>query len=446
MRELRFPAMLNRVLQLAKRSRRFEGFDLLLRDESQVSLKFESGRLKESALRQEAGISFRGVSRGKVGIAGTTDLSGDAALEDLLKRASASAEQGEECALAFPGSSRLPDLSLFDDTAAGMDVEHLAELGRRVVAQLKRPGWQVTASVDRFLETSSFVNSAGQSFKSRATAISVGAEVTRVKGDDVLMAYDDVVGAGVPSAAELDAIAASVVRRIERGEKIVEPPEGKLPVLFTPHGCAAVLLPLHQALSGKTVLQGISPLGGKLGEALFDPAFDVTDDPLLSSRVGSRPADDEGMPSARLKLIERGRLNAFVYDLETAARAGTASTGHGRRSTFGKPGISFSNLLIKPGAANEEALLKEMGHGLVVDELIGVGQGNVISGSFSHPVALAYRVDGGEITGRVKDAAVAGNSYELLKRIRMIGSAAKWIGGSRLVPPLLLDAVNVAKR
>ncbi len=438
--------MIERVVSLARRSRRFEGFDLLLRDETQLSLKFESGRLKESALRQEAGVNFRGVSRGKVGVAGTTDLTGDDALEDLLRRAAASAEQGEECALAFPGATRLPEVSLFDDVAAGMDVEHLAELGRRVVAQLKRPGWQVTAAVDRYLETTSFVNSAGQTFTCRATAISVGAEVTQVRGDDVLMAYDDVTAAGVPSAAELDAIAASVARRIERGQKIVAPPEGKLPVLFTPHGCEAVLLPLHQALSGKTVLQGISPLGGKLGEALFDPAFDLTDDPLLSSRVGSRPADDEGTISARLPLIEHGTLKAFVYDLETASRAGTASTGHGRRSTFGKPGIGFSNLVLRPGTATEEDLLTEMGHGLVVDELIGVGQGNVISGSFSHPVALAYRVDGGEIAGRVKDAAVAGNAYELLKRIRAIGSGAKWMGGSRLVPPLLLDSVNVARR
>ena len=438
--------MIERVLQLARRSARFEGFDLMLRDERQLGLKFESGRLKETGLHQEAGISFRGVSGGRVGIAGTTDLARDEAFEDLLRRAAASAEQGEPCTLAFPGASRLPSVSVFDDQAAALDVEHLAALGQRVVDRLKRPGWQVGASVDRYVETSSFVNSAGQSFTSRATAIAVFAEVTRVKGDDVLMAWDDVTAAGLPSQAELDTIAASITRRMERGERVVEPPEGQLPVLFTPHGSAAVLLPLHQALSGKTVLQGISPLGGKVGEALFDSAFEVTDDPLLSSRVGSRPADDEGMPSARLPLIERGTLRAFVYDLETAARAGTASTGHGRRTTFGKPAIAFSNLVIKPGTADEQALLKEMGHGLVVDELIGVGQGNVISGAFSHPVALAYRVDGGEITGRVKDAAVAGNAYELLKRIRAIGSAAKWLGGSRLVPPLLLDAVNVARR
>jgi len=70
----------------------------------------------------------------------------------------------------------------------------------------------------------------------------------------------------------------------------------------------------------------------------------------------------------------------------------------------------------------------------------------VISGAFSHPVALAYRVEGGEIAGRVKDAAVAGNAYDVLKRIRMVGREVKWLGGSRLVPPLVLDAVDVARR
>src|SRR2546425_13333658 len=54
--------------------------------------------------------------------------------------------------------------------------------------------------------------------------------------------------------------------------------------------------------------------------------------------------------------------------------------------------------------------------GLLVDELIGVGQGNVTGGAFSHPVALAYRIERGAITGRVKDAAVAGNAYRSEER------------------------------
>jgi PmbA protein len=425
---------------------RTQGADALLREEDELTLRFETGRLKESALRRETGLNLRIVAEGRAGFAGTTDLAGGAALDDLVARALASAGQGDPCDLAWPAVGPLEAVRTFDDAAAGIDVASLAVLGRRVVERLQRPGWQVGASVDRTVERTVFANSAGSVFAFQATAISVSAEVTRIAGDDVLMAYDDVCATGVPADADLDALAQRIVTRMERGERVVEPPEGKLPVLFTPNGSGCIFLPLRQALSGKTVLQGISPFGEKLGQRLFDVSFDYVDDPLLDDRLASRPADDEGVPSRRLPLVERGEVRAFVYDLETASRSGTTSTGHGRRGTFGKPGISFANLVMREGDADEAALLREVGHGLLVEDLIGVGQGNVISGAFSHPVALAYRVDGGEITGRVKDAAVAGNAYDLLKRIRMVGRDGKWIGGSRLVPPMVLDAVNVARR
>jgi len=90
-------------------------------------------------------------------------------------------------------------------------------------------------------------------------------------------------------------------------------------------------------------------------------------------------------------------------------------------------------------------LVREVTDGLLVDELIGVGQGNVIGGPFSHPVALAYRIERGEITGRVKDAAVAGNAYELWKRVGGFGSDARWTG-ARYAPSVLLEGVSVAHR
>jgi PmbA protein len=90
-------------------------------------------------------------------------------------------------------------------------------------------------------------------------------------------------------------------------------------------------------------------------------------------------------------------------------------------------------------------LLGGIKDGLIVDDLIGVGQGNVMGGAFSHPVALAYRVQNGEITGRVKDAAVAGNVYELLKKIGGWGNDGRWLG-SRWSASLLLEGVSVASR
>lgn len=433
--------MIEKVLERART--RGSAADTILRDSATLSLKFESGRLKESALSQEAGLNLRVFANGKVGIAGTTDL---AALDDVVQRAFASAEEGEPLAAELPGKLPLPPVNTWDDRAAGLDVAALAAIGRALLEPLTRPGWQVGASVDRVVETLSFANTAGQIVSYRSTAVSFGAEVTRVAGDDVLMAYDGGATVGVPEAGELERLTRHILVKMARSEKIVDSPEGRLPVLFTPEGSSCVWMPIRMAVSGKTVLQGVSPLGGKIGEKLFDSAVTFTDDPTALGRVASRPADDEGVPSKPLAMIEQGVVRAFVYDLETAARASTKSTGHGARSTFGKPGISFSNTVLATGTLDEAGLLCEMKHGLIVDELIGVGQGNVVGGAFSHPVALAWRVDGGEITGRVKDAAIAGNAYDLLKNIRAFGSEARWLGGTRLVPPLLLDEVNVAGR
>ncbi len=432
---------LNQVLDLARA--KGARADALLRDTTVLSLSFEAGRLKGSALSQEAGLNLRVIANGRIGVAGTTDLT---APDDVVRRAFASAAEGELLELALPAASPLPMIETFDARAADLDVARLAALGRAVVERLQRPGWQVTASVERHLETAWFANTSGQAFEQRASAVTLAAEVTRVAGDDVLMAYDTFAANGPPDDGDLERLAGRIVRKIELSERIVEPPEGRLPVLFTPEGLEAVLMPVRQALSGKSVLQGISPLGGKLGETMFDTRFSIGDDPLAAGRIASRAADEEGVPSSRLPLIERGVVRAFVYDLETAARAGARSTAHGQRSTFGKPGIQFSNLVLQTGELDEAALLGEVGNGLVVDELIGVGQGNVSSGAFSHPVALAWRVDKGEITGRVKDAAVAGNAFELLRRIVAIGREGRWLGGTRYVPPIVIDGVNVARR
>ncbi len=296
-------------------------------------------------------------------------------------------------------------------------------------------------------------NTAGADGSYRSTTVSVSADLTRIAGDDVLMIYDSYVASDLPTERALDALAQSIEHRLTAALTIVAPPEGALPVAFTPAGLAAVLLPLEQALSGKSVVQGVSPLAERVGAPVFDPAFTLTDDPLVPGRPGSRPFDDEAVPSAAGALVERGVVRRFVYDLETASRAGTRSTGHGHRGIFGKPRIGYTNLILGEGGQGQGegsaplggGLLAGIEDGLLVDDLIGVGQGNVIGGAFSHPVGLAYRVRRGEVVGRVKEAAVAGNAYELLKRIGGFGSDGRWLG-SRWAPSVLLEGVSVARR
>ena len=443
--------MIDRLLEAA--ARKVDGADALWRREEQTAVAFESGRLKAAGMSEEAGLNLRVLSAGRMGVAGTTAATPDA--QALVERARQSAELGELVELAFPKSAggSLPHVPTYFDRAANASLDDLVRMGRLLVERLGRPDRQVNVSVEREVADTSVGNSAGARGSYRSTGVAVTADITRIAGDDVLMVYDQYVGAELPSDADLEALVRSIESRLEPALKVVTPPEGSLPVVFTPMGLAAVLLPLEQALSGKTVLQGSSPLAGKVGETMFDTRFSITDDPLAPGRPSSRPVDDECVPSRATSLVDRGAVGHFVYDLETAARAKTQSTGNGRRGFFGKPHIGYTNILVTgtggrgrgTGPVLGGGLIADIDDGLIVDDLIGVGQGNVIGGSFSHPVALAYRVQRGEVTGRVKDAAVAGNAYELLKKIGGFGTDGRWIG-SRWSPSMLLDGVSVARR
>ena len=448
--------MIDRVLETARG--KVDGADALWRREEQTTVAFESGRLKSAGISEEAGLNLRVVANGRMGVAGTTAAKPDP--KELVARAGASAELGEVVELAFPNPSpqSLPPIPTFFDRTANASLAELIRMGRLLVERLSRPDCQVNVAVQREVADTAVGNTAGARGEYRATGIAVTADITRIAGDDVLMVYDQYIGADMPSDADLEALVQSVETRLTAALNIVTPPDGALPVVFTPAGLAAVVLPLEQALSGKTVLQGSSPLAGKVGELLFDARLSIVDDPLTPGRPASRPVDDECVPSRSTGLVERGVVGRFVYDLETAARAKTQSTGNGRRGVFGKPHIGYTNIVFRmadgPHVGAQHAahlhmlgggLIDDIQDGLIVDDLIGVGQGNVISGAFSHPVGLAYRVQRGEITGRVKDAAVAGDAYDLLKRIGGFGSDGRWLG-ARWSPSLLLDGVSVARR
>lgn len=431
--------------------------DALWRREEQTAVGFESGRLKAAGISAEAGVNLRVLANGRIGVAGTTAARPDA--KEVVARARASAELGETVELAFPNSTpqTLPPIPTFFDRTANATLDDLIRMGRLLVERLSRPDCQINVSVEREVAETAVGNTAGARGEYRGTGIAVTADLTRIAGDDVLMVYDQYVGADMPSDADLEILVRSIETRLTAALKVVTPPDGALPVVFTPAGLAAVILPLEQALSGKTVLQGSSPLAGKVGQPLFDERLSIEDDPLTPGRPLSRPLDDECVPSRCTALVERGTVGRFVYDLETAARARTQSTGNGRRGIFGKPHIGYTNILFRMTDGGRHALpsgtpfalggglIADMADGLIIDDLIGVGQGNVISGAFSHPVGLAYRVQRGEISGRVKDAAVAGNAYDLLKHIGGFGNDGRWLG-ARWSPSLLLDGVNVARR
>jgi len=452
--------MIDGLLELARRRLdQGDGADALERRVERTAVAFEWGRLKSAGVTEEAGVNVRVLHRGRVGVAGTTNVGvGDVGAPHavpLLDRALASAELGEEIDLAFPAAAKLPRVTTHVQRTAEASLARLIEIGQFLLERLAREGCQVNVAIEREVAETRVANTAGGEGAYRSTGVAVSADVWRIAGDDVLAIGDAIESTDLPAEDALEGVVRSITGRLDHALRIVASPEGALPVVFTPAGLSAVLLPVTQGLSGKAVLQGISPLATRVGEPVFDQRLSLTDDPLAPGRAASRPLDDECVPSRATSLVERGVVQRFIYDLETAARAKTSSTGHGQRSIFGKPVPGYTNIIVGearvPGPGSRVpsepggGLLREVKDGLLVDDLIGVGQGNVIGGAFSHPVALAYRIESGGIAGRVKDAAVAGNVYELLKRIAGVGNDARWTG-SRFAPSLLLEGVAVARR
>jgi PmbA protein len=91
-------------------------------------------------------------------------------------------------------------------------------------------------------------------------------------------------------------------------------------------------------------------------------------------------------------------------------------------------------------------MVEDIKEGLVVEQLMGAGQGNILGGDFSGNVLLGYKVENGKIVGRVKDTMVSGNVYQVLKEIVALGSEARWVGGFLQTPHIYCPSLSVAAK
>ncbi len=410
----------------------------------ETPIRFEANRLKELNARESSGVALRVIANGRIGFASST-RPGD--VEDVVQAAMETAPFGPEAHLDFPANGAMPDVAVFDPATETLSVDSMIETGQTLVdaARAIEPELLCDASVRKAVATATIANSNGGHFTYSGTSFMAWLHGTLVRGTDMLFVGDGDAACGTDLA--LATIKESVARQLEHSRRTAEVRTAEMPVIFTPIGVAeALVMPLTVAFSGRMVHQGQSPLAGCLGKEMYDTRFSVTDDPLLPGRVASRPFDDEGVVSRVVPLVQAGVVRTFLYDLQTAGLAKTNSTGSAQRSLAAQPSISTSNLTISTGDTSFDDMVRGVKEGLVVEELMGAGQGNVMGGDFSGNVLLGYKIENGEIVGRVKDAIVAGNVHEALKRLVAIGSEARWVGGTVQTPPLWFDRLTVSAK
>ncbi|MFC1974683.1 TldD/PmbA family protein [Chloroflexota bacterium] len=421
-----------------------EEAEVFLVSSEETPVQFEANRLKHIQSKQSTSVALRIIRQGKIGYATTTEISD---IQSLVNNAVETARFGMPARFEFPSLTPYPQIEVFDSDVESVPVEGMIKLGEELIAVVRAhtPDIVCEAVVTRAVASVRIINSRGGEATYRGSVFALGIEGSLIRGTDMLF-----VGESESSChplRESKAVANVVLRQLELAKNQASVSSRPLPVVFTPHGVASALIsPLMVAFSGKTVLEGASPIGGKLGQPVFDPKLSLWDDPTVAYRPSSRPCDDEGIPSQCTPLIEQGTVANFLYDLQTAARANTRSTGNGSRSRGGLPAPSPSAFVIAPGSTTFDDMVNDIKEGLVIEQLMGAEQGNILGGDFSGNVLLGYKVESGKIVGRVKDTMVSGNVYQVLNNILAIGNEAKWVGGFLQTPHLYCPRLSVTTK
>ncbi len=413
-----------------------------LRSES-TTVEFEANRLKTSKVEETRGLAVRVVRDGKLGFAASSD---ESALDKLSANVLESAAYGDPVPLQFPAAQPPPQVVTYDRMIAELSIPKMVEIGHEILDLILEvdPQVRVNISLERGENELTLRNHTGAEAVVRRSPLSIGVEVDRIEGDDIMI-MEAMTGTTVWDADYL-AFARQIGENLKLSQRLTTIQSGKMPVLFSPLGALVLGLPLMEGVNGKNVYTGISPLKGKVGEQLFDEKISLVDDATLDGRYSSASYDDEGVPHRRNMVIDKGRLNLFLYDLNTAARAGLESTGNGSRSLFSPPMPNPTNLILEAGDTSLKDMLASIEHGLLVEDVLGLGQGNIISGAFSNPLSLAFKIEKGEIVGRVKNAAIAGNVYELLKDVAAVSQEQQWVYNNFSLPYILLPEMNVVAK
>jgi PmbA protein len=186
------------------------------------------------------------------------------------------------------------------------------------------------------------------------------------------------------------------------------------------------------AASGGSLYRKASFLLDALGKRIFPEFVNISERPHLIKGLASSPFDDDGVATRDREVVAGGVLQGYFLSTYSARKLGMATTGNAGGS---------HNLLVEPGALDLPGLLKEMGTGLLVTELLGHGI-NYVTGDYSRGAA-GYWVEGGEIAYPVHEITIAGNLKDMFAGMLAIGKDVD-ARGSKQIGSVLIDRMTVA--
>ena len=432
---------LERLLDLAKQKGASEA-EVIQMTSTENPVNFENNKLKALESNESSGISLRVIKDKKIGISSSTNAD---ALEEIVDSAVVASEYGQEALFKF-SKENINCRGLINQTPTPL--ESLIKRGTDTIESLKplHKDLLISGGFNLSRHETTYINSNGVHGRQTKTIYSTSFYANLVRGEDFLGIYEG--NCSLSDFPDEKEISKTISKKFNFSSKNISLKTKKYPVIFTPAAVSSIFGYIFSViLNGKAVEQKVSPLFDKLGKKMFDKKLTLTEDPDIG--INKAEFDDEGIKTKKKDLIKEGIVNSFYFDLNTACRdvARYISTGNGFKASLSSaPSPALTTLVIKNGNKNlpYQDMIKNIKEGIIVDQLLGAGQSNTLLGEFNVGIDLGFKIEEGEIQGRIKNCMVAGNIFDVLKNIQEISTEQEWVYGTGLYPYFLIDEMTVA--
>jgi len=367
-------------------------------------------------------------------------------LKVLAERAVAMAKASPEDPFAsLADADRLaksyPDLELFDGSDVSTDALTEAALAAEEAA-LAVSGVTNSSGAGASAGMGGLVLVTSHGFSGSYMATRFGRSVSAIAGEGTKMErdydYDSRIYFDELRAAD-DIGRVAGERAVARINPRQVPTAKNVTVVFDPRMARGFVGHIAGAINGASVARKTSFLREMMGKQIMKAGLSVTDDPLIVRGSSSRPFDGEGVSGGKLTMVEDGVLNHWFLSTSAARELGLQTNGRGVR---GGPTVNpaSTNLALEPGSISREDLIRSVGTGFYVTELIGQGV-NMVTGEYSRG-ASGFWIENGELTFAVSEVTIASNLKQMFMAMTPADDIDRKFGVA--APTLAIEGMTLA--
>ena len=405
-----------------------------------TNIGIELGQISKTNRIIDRGIGIRVASNKAVGFAYTNVIDDQKAIENAIAGAlsAARASKPDSEWKGLPQNKTYPSpKQTFDDKVIALSADELVKVAAIMLdaaSQVDKRVAPIEGGIGNAYISNSISNSNGISGFDKGTVIECsiaalakeGSTVTPVCFEFNASRNYDVNPEWVGKEAAKMALSALKTKSVETKSTTLILTQFALQDLFA--------YTLINAVRADNVQRNQSPFKSKLGEKVASDNLTIYDDGLFPGGLRTWAFDGEGAPHQKTAVIEKGILTNFLYDNYSAQKEGKESTGNASRAGYlSTPSIDTTNFHIMPGNKTSDEMLSEVDDGLIVYYLQGAHSSNPISGEFSVVATPAWKIKKGEIVHCSRGVMLAGNIFEVLKNVSLVGNNERQMG--QLISP-----------